>query len=57
MAIALPPATIEEADNSLGKLLTLIGVRDDMPPGATDTLVAAQGLNGEVAEGVEKHII
>ena len=57
VAIALPPAAIEEADNSLLKLLTLIGVRDDAPLGAIDTLVAAQGPGREVAEDVGKHII
>jgi hypothetical protein len=31
--------------------------RDDVPPGATDTLVVAQGLGREVAEDVGKHII
>ena len=41
MTIALPPATIEEADDSLGKLLTMIGVGDDALLGATDTLAAA----------------
>jgi hypothetical protein len=35
----------------------VIGVRDDMLPGATYTLAAAQGQGGEVAEDVGKHII
>ena len=57
MAIALPPTAIEEADDSLWKLLTLIGVGDDALLGAIDTLVAAQGPSGEVAEDVGKYII
>ena len=57
VAIALPPATIEEANDSLSKLLTVIGVRDYMLPGAIDTLAAAQGPGGEIAEDVGKHII
>jgi hypothetical protein len=35
----------------------MIGVRDDVLLGATNTLAAAQGLGGEVAEDVSKHII
>ena len=35
----------------------LIGVGDDAPPGAIDTLVAAQGPGEEVAEDVSKHIV
>jgi hypothetical protein len=57
VAIALPPAAIEEADDSLGKLLTVIGVGDDALPGVTDTLAAAQGQGWEVVEDVDKHII
>ena len=57
VVIALPPAAIEEADNILRKLLTVIGVRDDVILGATDTLAAAQGLGEEVAEDVGKHIV
>ena len=56
VAIALPPAIIEEVDDSLRKLLMLIGVRDDAPLGVTDTLAVAQGPSGEVAEDVDKHI-
>jgi hypothetical protein len=43
VAIALPPAAIEEADDSLGKLLTVIGVGDDALLGVRDALAAAQG--------------
>jgi hypothetical protein len=35
----------------------LIGVRDDAPLGATDTLVVAQGPGGKVAKDVGKYII
>ena len=35
----------------------MIGVRDDVLPGATDTLATAQGSGGEIAEDVGKHII
>ena len=38
-------------------MLTVIGVGDDALPGATDTLAAAQGPGGEVAEDVGKHIV
>ena len=55
--IALPPASIEEANDSLRKLLTVIGVRDDAILGAIDTLVAAQGPGREVTEDVNKHIV
>jgi len=57
VAIALPLAAIEEANNSLGKLLTVIGVGEDALTGATNTLAATQGPRGEVAEDVGKHII
>jgi hypothetical protein len=57
VVIALPLAAIEEDDDSLQKLLMLIGVRDDTPLEAKDTLAAAQGPGGEVAEDVSKHII
>jgi hypothetical protein len=35
----------------------LIAVGDEMPPGAIDTLAAAQGPDREVAKDVSKHII
>jgi hypothetical protein len=41
---AIPPAVVEEANNNLGNLLTVVGVRDDALPGATYKLVVAQGL-------------
>jgi hypothetical protein len=57
VAIVLPPAAIEEAADSLWKLLTLIGVGDDASLGVTDTLAAAQGPGGEVAKDIGKHIV
>ena len=42
VAIALPPVAIEEANYSLGKHLTVIGVRDGTLSRATYTLAAAQ---------------
>ena len=38
---AIPPVAIKEADNSLGKLLTVVEVRDDALLGATYKLIAA----------------
>jgi hypothetical protein len=35
----------------------LIGVGDDVPLKAIDTLATAQGMSGEVAKDVDKHII
>jgi hypothetical protein len=35
----------------------LIGVRDDVLLGATETLATAQEPDGEVAKGVGKHIV
>ena len=41
---------IEESSNNLGQLLSVLGVRDEVVPGAADTLVAPQGADGEVVE-------
>ena len=58
VAITLPPAAIEEVDDSLGKLLTVIGDKDDGLLGATNTFAAAQGPGEEAAEDVDnRHII
>jgi hypothetical protein len=57
VAIVVPPVAIEEAGDSLEKILTELGVRDDSLSRATDTLAAAQGLGREVAEDVDKHIV
>jgi len=57
VAIVVPLAAKEEADNNLRKLLTVVGVRDDALPGATDRLVVAQGLGREAAEDLNKHMV
>jgi hypothetical protein len=41
---AIPLTVIEEANNSIGNLLTMVGVRDDALPGATYKLAATYGL-------------
>ena len=32
---------IEESDNNLGQLLSVLGIQDEVVPGAADTLAAA----------------
>ena len=44
------PATVEESDENLGQLLTILGSRYEAIPGAIDTLVSVQGAGGEAAE-------
>ena len=44
------PGVIEESSNNLGQLLLVLGVQDEVVPGATDTLIATQGVGGEAAE-------
>ena len=41
---------VEEFGENLGQLLTVLGSRDEAIPGVTDTLAAAQGVDGEAAE-------
>jgi hypothetical protein len=48
---------IEESINNLGQLLSVLGVRDDVVPGATDTLAAAQGVGGEAAEDEDQDMV
>ena len=57
VAIVFPPAAKEEAGNNLGKLLTVVRVKDDGLPRATDRLVVAEGLGGEAAEDLDKHMV
>ena len=45
---------IEESSNNLGQLLLVLDVRDEVVPGAADTLAAAQGAGGEAAEDEDK---
>ena len=40
---------IEESSNNLGQLLLVLGVRDEVVPGAVDILAATQGAGGEAA--------
>ena len=40
---------IEEAGHSLGQLLMVVGVRDEVFLGATNTFIAEQGAGGEAA--------
>ena len=40
---------VEEANHSLGQLLMVIRVRDEVFPGATDTFAAEQGVGEEAA--------
>ena len=48
---------VEEADHSLGQLLMVVGVWDEVFLGATDTFVAEQGLGGEVTEDLKNDIL
>ena len=41
---------IEESSKNLGQLLMILESRDEAIPRATDTLVAAQGADGEATE-------
>ena len=51
------PATVEESSENLGQLLTILGSRDEAILGATDTLVAAQGVSGEVAKDEDQDMV
>ena len=51
------PAAIEESGVSLGQLLTVLGFGDEAVLGATDTLAAAQGVGGEVAEDEDQDMV
>ena len=48
---------IEEVCHSLGKLLMVVGVRDEVFPGATDTFAAEQGAGREAAEDLKNDIL
>ena len=48
---------IEEFSNNLGQLLSVLGVQDEVVLGATDTLLATQGVGGEVAEDEDQDIV
>ena len=51
------PGAIEESDNNLGQLLSLLGVLDEVVPGAADTLAAAHGAGGEVAKDENQDMV
>ena len=48
---------VEEAGHSLGQLLMVVGVRDEVFLGVIDTFVAEQGAGGEVAEDLKNDIL
>ena len=48
---------IEEASHNMGQLLVVVGVRDEVFPGATDTFAAEQGAGGEAAEDLENEML
>jgi hypothetical protein len=48
---------IEESGNNLGQLLSVLGVRDEVVPGAADTLAATQGAGGETAEDEDQDMV
>jgi hypothetical protein len=48
---------IEESDDNLRQLLTVLGVRYEVVPRATDTLVAAQGVGGEVVKDEDQDMV
>ena len=48
---------IEEVGHSLGQILMVVGVRDEVSPRATDTFTAEQGADGEAVEDLENEIL
>ena len=48
---------IHESGDKLGQLLMVLGFRDEAVPGATHTLVAAQGAGGEAVEDKDQDIV
>ena len=51
------PCAIEESDNNLGQLLSVLSVRDEVVPRAADTLAAAQGAGGETVEDEDQDMV
>ena len=41
------PGAIEESNNNLGQPLSVLGIQDEVVPGAVDTLASTQGVGGE----------
>ena len=48
---------VEEASHSLGQLLMVVGVQDEVFLGATDTFAVEQGAGGEAVEDLENEIL
>jgi hypothetical protein len=48
---------VEEAGHSLGQLPMVVGVRDEVILGVTDTFVAEQGSGGEAVEDLKNDIL
>jgi hypothetical protein len=51
------PGAIEESSNNFGHLLSVLGVRDEVVPGAADTLAAAQGAGGEAVKDEDQDMV
>ena len=51
------PGAIEESSKNLGQLLSVLSIRDEVVPGAIDTLVAAQGVGSEAAEDEDQDMV
>ena len=56
MSIAIL-TVIEEASHSMGQLLMVVGVRDEVFLGATDTFATKQGAGGEAMEDLKNDIL
>jgi hypothetical protein len=48
---------IEELDNNLGQLLSVLGIRDEMVLGVVNTLAAAQGAGSEATEDEDQDMV
>jgi hypothetical protein len=48
---------IEEADHSLGQILMVVRVQDEVSPRATDTFAVEQRAGREAAEDLENDIL
>ena len=48
---------IEESNDNLGQLLTVLGFRGEAVLGAIDTLAAAQGAGGEALEDEDEDMV
>jgi hypothetical protein len=51
------PAAVEESDENLGQLLTVLGSRDEFIPGVINTLAAAQRASGEAAKDEDQDMV